>query len=448
MAVAKNWILESPHTSLKADDLADLSKEGERRIEKENEKVHVALAISGESQWTALRLVQITPEIEWTTTVVLSRESGDAWVGIRTSREATKPALKLPPARKPIIVRKLLERFGGASDGGMIVSDQPHRLNNNDIPLAARLMTGRANCYLPVVYLSADFRGGTPLDADGLAHDLSGLAHVVVEPNRPFSRRLQIEVKSENVYGGTIGVYWPGGAGRRSFFIGQQFENPQEIKKAVVDDIKTALVHRRPLYRCTFPAVQEVISRLKIEDLKVSGSKELHEYMDAFDAENKAKEERLRDAEAEIARLEAEMRRYEADAGSGPQVVLRLGDEQDLYPGEMSEIIRDELSAAVDRAQNDSRREHVLKAILAATPPDNNARGKREELKEILRGYKNMDKKTQAGLEELGFSIEGDGKHYKLTFREDDRYTFSLPKTGSDYRGGLNAASDISKRLF
>jgi len=59
-----------------------------------------------------------------------------------------------------------------------------------------------------------------------------------------------------------------------------------------------------------------------------------------------------------------------------------------------------------------------------------------------------MDSKVKRALEEMGFEITDDGKHYKLTYEDDDRYTFTLPRSGSDRRGGLNAASDIAKRLF
>jgi hypothetical protein len=54
--------------------------------------------------------------------------------------------------------------------------------------------------------MSCGFNGDYIAIPNQLANDLSGMAHVVVEPNRPFSRRLKIEVYSENVYGGTIGV--------------------------------------------------------------------------------------------------------------------------------------------------------------------------------------------------------------------------------------------------
>jgi hypothetical protein len=79
----------------------------------------------------------------------------------------------------------------------------------------------------------------------------------------------------------------------------------------------------------------------------------------------------------------------------------------------------------------------------------NSRRGNlRESLKLLLRNYSSMDHSTRKGLEDLGFSTYEDGKHYKLIYKNDDRYTFALPKSGSDYRGGLNAVSDIAKRIF
>ena len=48
----------------------------------------------------------------------------------------------------------------------------------------------------------------------------------------------------------------------------------------------------------------------------------------------------------------------------------------------------------------------------------------------------------------MGFRISNGGKHYKLLYQGDDRYTYSLPQSGSDRRGGLKAASDISRLMF
>lgn len=446
--VVKAWILESPHTRFSHDELSGIPSQGEWSAHKETEHINALLVSSQNEESVAVQRIANERHIEWATTVVFSRQDADSWVGVRAARESSRPALTLPPAKKPIIIRTLLDDFGGISDGDLQIEKEPHRLGNDDVGLAARLISGRAGCYLPIVYVSCEFVGDYIVDANSLASDLFGMAHVVMEPNRPFSRRLQIDVNSTNVYGGTIGIYWPDGGGRRSFFIGREFENAFEIKRAIVDEIRSALLNRRPLPRCTWSVVQETLSRQRVSELRSSGSRELERYIELFDSEVKAKATQLADAESEIARLQTEIRRHESRVGVGAEVILRTGSEQDLYAGELSEIVRDAIEDAADRVQSDSRREHVFRAILNANESDEIAREKREELKSLLRSYTHMDKGTRKGLENIGFSITEDGKHYKIVFRDDDRYTFALPKSGSDRRGGLNAASDISKRLF
>ena len=104
---------------------------------------------------------------------------------------------------------------------------------------------------------------------------------------------------------------------------------------------------------------------------------------------------------------------------------------------------------AVTRVPQDSRRQHVLTSILETNKLDDNPlEGRREQLKKLLRGMSTIDGKMRRELEDMGFSISEDGKHFKLVFQGDDRYTYTLPKSGSDWRGGLNAASDIARLLF
>jgi hypothetical protein len=274
-----DWIVESPHATFTRDDFSNMSDPGEWSAKSDNDKVQTAIVALPHEDLFGIQRVILNQHIEWTTTIVFSRNDSDAWVGVRTSRESSRPAHSLPAAKKPIIVRSLLERFGGARDGDLIIRDMPHCLGNDDIRLAGRLISGAAGSYLPIVYVSCEFVGGYIVDVSSLAYDLAGMAHVVVEPNRPFSRRLQIEVDSDNVYGGTIGVYWPDGGGRRSFFLGKEYDDSSEIKRAIVDEVRTALLNHRPLWRCTWPAVQEALSKQLIADLKASGSKELARIM-------------------------------------------------------------------------------------------------------------------------------------------------------------------------
>jgi hypothetical protein len=449
IASVKEWILGSPHTDFRESDFADVPSTGEWRLIKDAERIRMLRVSTVNEEVAAVEYLKIDRDLEWSTVIVFSRQEADAWIGTRISCEANHPATRVPLAKKPVYIRMFLESLEGALDGEIFVGQEPHSLDSDQLALAARLIFGSAGCRLPVVYVSCDFQGGHAVDVNALANDLSGMAHVVVEPDRRFSRRLQIETQSDNVYGGAVGIYWPQGGGRRSLFNRHEFEKSADIKRAIFEEVRAALMNRRALVRCTWSYAQETASREDIKSLRASGSSELDKFMEAFDSESEARDKQLAEAEEEITRLTAEIQEHERQFTTGVGMVrLRTGAEHDLYAGELAEIVRDAIEEAVNRVQPDSRRQHVLQAILKASLPNENAEGFRSELKQLLRNYRRMDARTRRGLEAIGFTIEEEGKHHKLTFGEDDRYTFSLPKSGGDHRGGLNAAGDISKRLF
>lgn len=443
------WISGSPHTSLSADMLRELQQKEEASVLSGNERVESLVSRTADLDLAGIRYGRHDDDLEWLTTIVFSRTSFDAWIGIRVECESLHAADRLPSAKKPVVVRTVLESLGGAADGPLPVRDQAHILTNTDIELAAKLIRGDAGCRLPIVYVSARFQGGYLVDVNRLSADLSGMAHVVVEPNRPFSVRLQLEVDSENVYGGTIGIYWPEGGGRRAFYLGGEYSTPGHLAAAIKDEVRAALLNRRPIARCTWAFVRETASRQAIQSLKVSGSKAIEDYVKTFDQEIEAKNQRLEDAEREIQRLYNELRKYEARAGTASAGLLKPGRERDVYANEVLGILLDAIEDAATRVPQDSRRQHVLTSILEANKLENNPlEGRREHLKKLLRGMSTIDGKMRRELEGMGFSISEDGKHFKLVFQGDDRYTYTLPKSGSDWRGGLNAASDIARLLF
>jgi hypothetical protein len=449
LCAIRKWLLGSPHTGLLAGDLEEMTNRDEWSFQKQRERLESLRCVSADRDDAAVRYVKNEQGLEWVSTIVFSRrQSVNSWVSIAVSCESQRPATIIPIARKPVVVHTLLRSLGGAADGDLDVGAAPVRLENVDIDIAARCISGEAGCRLPIVYVSASFQGDHIVDVDHLADKLAGMAHVVVEPNRPFSLRLRSDVNSRNVYGGTVGIYWPDGGGRRSYFLSPENPSASAIESAIFEEVRTALTNRRPLARCTWAAVQEAVSRRAYNTLKERGSTDLESYISEFDKELHAKGEQLADAEKEIARLRAEVRKYEAGGPADSRIALALGGEQEFYDGELTEIVRDALESAWQHATNDSRRQHLLGAVVAAIPSSDEARSKRERLKAILRDFRTMGAKTRRSLLEFGFIIEDEGKHYKLIYQGDDRYTFTLPKSGSDYRGGLNAAGDISRLLF
>jgi hypothetical protein len=446
--VLRKWILGSPHTAFTSAEVAHFGREGDWAATKGTEHIETLSLATSEGDSMAIRYVRSDTDLEWATSAVFSRTAADTWVGIRVSCESHHPAVRLPPAKKPVLVRTILTELGGGSDGNLRVGDAPLILRDADIDLAAKLIRGEAGSRLPIVYVSAGFLGKHLVDSRKLASDLSGMAHVVVEPNRPFSLRLKLDVEGQNVYGGTVGVYWPEGTGRRSFFLGQEFESSTDLERAIGEEVRSALVNRRPLERCSWSTVKQLASRQAQAALLTAGSRDLAGYAELAKQELNETQNKLDAAEREARRLQAEIRMYEARLSASAGVTVKTGDEQDFFAGEIADIIRDALNDASSRVPEDSRRAHVLAAILAANPDGGEATRMREAIKSLLRGSNSITAKLRRGLEDLGFSIEEGGKHHKIMFRGDDRYTFTLPKSGSDNRGGLNAANDIARLLL
>lgn len=446
LEAVREWLFGSPHTRLRVEDSDRLGTATESTLKKYNETLEVLHIPSSGS--AAVRYTRLEKGLEWVTTIAFRKERLSSWVGIRVSCESQHPSVRLPTAKKPVLVRTLLNRLGGGNDGDLKVGAAARRLSNSEVPIAVHCMTGVAGARMPIVYVSALFRGGYVLDVDSLSDRLAGMAHVVVEPNRPFSLRLMHEVNAENAYGGSIGIYWPDGGGRRTFLIGRHHDSPKEIEEAIFDELRQALVNRRSLSGLTWASVQEQASRLRFEELKREGSTELNDYVSNFDKEMGSARQQLADAEREIGRLHAELRRHQARASSQVGISLRPIPEQDLFEGEIVGIVSDALEDARSRVADGSRRKLVLDALTAANPSNGQAEDFRSTIKELLRDYRSMDARVRSGLEELGFDITEDGKHYKLVYQGDERYTFTMSKTGGDHRGGLNLASDISRKIL
>jgi hypothetical protein len=443
----REWLTGSPHSRFAPEEFATFPEDGFWTARAEGESLE-AIVLPGADARVAFRYRKMEGELTWTTTVVYASSDHEAWVGLRTFRDSARPRPDLPTAKKPFLVRTLLKEIGGGLDGEVYVSDNPYALRDNDLAMAARLINGDAENHLPVVYVSRNFDETLPVEVEVLAKWLGGMAHVIVEPSRAFSTRLQTEVESRNVYGGTIGVYWPGGV-RRSFYLGDAAPSEHHLRVAIKEHIQGALTNRRPLARCTWEDAELVAARSAIERLRSSGSEDVGEYIRAFDVEAKARAEQLRQAELEIYRLRAEVRALEAAGpSSSGNVPFSLSKETEFYPGEFREIILEALAEARAGMESDRRRRHVLDAVTGIDDDRDLARTKREEIKKALRGYTALDRTVQDSLGSLGFSLYQDGKHYKAVFKDDERYMFTLAKTPSDHRAGLNSASDISKRLF
>ena len=128
--------------------------------------------------------------------------------------------------------------------------------------------------------------------------------------------------------------------------------------------------------------------------------------------------------------------------------VLHLGDEFEFYPGEIKDLILLVLSESVSGSQNKTRRSDVVKDIILNNDYQKTSIQKAEEVKKLLKSYNGMTAPIRKALEDMGFVITEDGKHYKLTYYGDDRYQIIFSKTPSDFRTGKNSSQKLNKMVF
>ena len=111
-------------------------------------------------------------------------------------------------------------------------------------------------------------------------------------------------------------------------------------------------------------------------------------------------------------------------------------------------MLLDALKESLPRCVPGSRRRDVLADIISKNNCQHIIDERAAELKTLLKGYKNVSGSMKRTLQDLGFTISEEGKHYKLTYYGDSRYMITLAKTPSDGRSGLNIATTIIKNML
>ena len=446
--LAIEWIAGSPHTGFDGSDLKWDTVSNEARFVDEGETLEVLRFNEKENACGGVRYTKIERnKLEWVTTVVGHKNSERFLVSVRVSCDALAAGITIPTPRKPHVVKLVLERFGGGKDGDLEVIDHVHSLSNSHIDFAASMINGTTGASLPIVYVSASAGSQDAIDSKELAKWLGGVCHVVKEPNRAFAFRLMNDVGRRNAYGGAVGLYWPAGLGRKIYFAGD-FSSSADMQREIANDARVGLAGRRPIQSCTWAHLAELSARSKYENLKADKSNSVDEYVTAFDGQLAAINEKLDAANKEIGRLQALVKTYEARSASREGSLLNPGDEQDFFEDEANDVLLDALEVSKQHFPTDSRRQHIIDSVLRANKKTGQADELSEQIKTVLRDYRSMDAKVRSALQDIGLQLSEDGRHYKATVNGDSRYIFTISKTSSDHRAGLNLASEIKKTLF
>lgn len=358
------------------------------------------------------------------------------------------------------------------------------------------VMTGQKQVDMPLVYVSYPNK---KINADELAKKLFCMACVYVESDKCLSFELKEKTGGANAYNGAVGIYWgnrkasyllndeditieriytriaditavkPFSAGASWFDIIQEeyalkqknleAENEKILneKEAQSNDLNEKIKNLETLVKNLNKQIETKSS--EIDNLKkelANKKNEFQEFIDSFDDENerfKHENEKLK-AERDAYKCKVE-KQYEDSPGIDIHIPCTEGE---LFPNEIEDFIKGLIFTAIHKEG-----------------ADENARRKKDVLDSIKKEIKDWKfeessagtffshceehwaasiKNNQSGheivklLKDFGFSGLVDGKHYKMTFCDDKRYTTTVPKTPGDHRSSKNTLSDTKRNCF
>ncbi|HLP70252.1 MAG TPA: hypothetical protein VK181_22310 [Rhizobium sp.] len=185
----------------------------------------------------------------WRSEVTLISRPARAALRVKTQCIIASDGAKPQTPKKPYFVKLAIQDAWPTTDGEFDLSQEPFQLSETDVELASRVINGSVSALLPIVYVSKMDGNRTALGEDEverLAFRLGGIAHVLVEPSRDFSRRLMQAAGARNPYGGSIGICVSGFGVVRRYFLGPMFPHPDELSQAIYGFAAQYVTNRKP----------------------------------------------------------------------------------------------------------------------------------------------------------------------------------------------------------
>lgn len=452
------WNQGSPHTE---NIISELEWHGESNVRYGDNRLWMAIDEYRNGNIVAVRYEKREADgAIWDTDYVMNFASMK--MAIRLERSFTQDAVVMN--RKfatPHIITLLIEKGYLRRDGVLVVGRTPHTLSKEELPLLADIVNGKAQCRLPVVYVSKTVCNHDPVDVHRMAGRLKGIAHVLVQSDVSLNTEIRTLCSDQNEYHGAIGIYHPNQmlGHRRYLYHGNGATDDLLMEKIIRTIMQYSNAQMVDLLY-TWQGVNNALlgdrlqsqraERIEMEQKLSQERTETEALLDSCEDDLQRLQERVDELMRTNEGLlyENQGLRYKLESADG-QPVLYMGDECELYPGEVRELLLEVLKRALTTVvQEKSRRFDIVQDIIRNNKFEGLRGENAKELERLLSAYEGMTKPVRQGLEKLGFVISDDGKHYKLVYHGDDRYWGSLSKTPSDVRSGKNNMRDLINKVF
>lgn len=389
-------------------------------------------------------------------------------IAIQLDRTYSEDALVIDGAfSTPHFITLLIENGFIRDDADLPVLRTPIYVTDEYFDLCQRAFADDSPYKLPVVFVSKTAQNKDPLSVSWLASRLKGAAHVLVEQSIDQCAGIRRLGGKSDVPFGAVRIFYPSGTVKRKNYYYRSATGDERIRlEKVIRSVIQYSISQRIDRLYTWNGVtgfllneqlkSQIESRMKAETEKQKAETEKQKAEDEVEKVYEAFDEDLQSLQEKVAELTKanEALQYENQglrakyAAADATPVLFLGDEEDFYQGEIRDMILGTLNEALSATEKATRKADVLEDILENNTYYHLSEERKQRVKALFKGYKNLTGAMRQELMSLGFEVTEAGKHYKITYRGDQRYMVTVGKTPSDNRSGSNNAALISKVML
>ena len=408
-----------------------------------DEKLSLEFVDDPERDLMAVRHEKVTADaVVWDTDYVVNFD--EKKISIRLDRTYSEDALVMNGVfSTPHFITLLIE-------GGYLADDQDLPVLRTPMPFVGGMETLSGKYRLPVVYVTKTADGQDAIDTSWLASKLKGAAHVLVEAEKAADRDEF----------GSVTIFYPSEILPKKRIVyrsakGNLNARLERVVKLVIQYWNAQTIDLLYTWQGVNNAVlsdsfnRQMVRYQETEKARQQAEEEKDLVYEAFDEDLRKMQQRIDELTKanEALMLENSFLRAKLNV-TDAMPILYQGEEEDFYPDEIKDMILGALDEVRTNSEATTRRADILDDILHSNEYQHLSEQRKQRVKAMFKGYKNVSSAMKQELMDLGMTISDDGKHYKLTYRDDPRYMVTIGKTPSDNRAGNNNAALINKIML
>lgn len=408
-----------------------------------DEKLSLEFVDDPERDLMAVRHEKVTADaVVWDTDYVVN--FAEKKISIRLDRTYSEDALVMNGAfSTPHFITLLIE-------DGYLADDQDLPVLRTPMAFARDIETLDGKYRLPVVYVTKTSDGQDAIDTSWLASKLKGAAHVLIETEKAADRDEF----------GSVTIFYPSEILPKKRIVyrsanGNLNARLERVVKLVIQYWNAQTIDLLYTWQGVNNAVlsdsfnRQMVRYQETEKARQQAEEEKDLVYEAFDEDLRKMQQRIDELTKanEALMLENSFLRAKLNVTDAMPIVYQ-GEEEDFYPDEIKDMILGALDEVRTNSEATTRRADILDDILHSNEYQHLSEQRKQRVKAMFKGYKNVSSAMKQELMDLGMTISDDGKHYKLTYRDDPRYMVTIGKTPSDNRAGNNNAALINKIML